>query len=78
MLIKIKIPKPNIFAPMLVQQAIMCIGGTLSIPFIISGLICANDMPEVTSELLSITMFMCGIATLLQTTLGIRYTCTLL
>ncbi|XP_053407071.1 solute carrier family 23 member 2-like isoform X2 [Mercenaria mercenaria] len=53
------------------QQAIMCIGGTLSIPFILSGLICAKDS-EVTSTLLSITMFMCGIATILQTLFGIR------
>ncbi|XP_060604590.1 solute carrier family 23 member 2-like isoform X2 [Ruditapes philippinarum] len=53
------------------QQAIMCIGGTLSIPFILSGLLCASS-GDVTSTLLSITMFMCGIATILQCLFGIR------
>ncbi|XP_052770614.1 solute carrier family 23 member 2-like isoform X1 [Mya arenaria] len=66
------VPAPHLCFLFGLQQAIMCIGGSLSIPFIISGLICASDMPEVTSELLSITMFMCGVATLLQIIFGIR------
>lgn len=54
------------------QQAIMTIGGVLSIPFILSRLLCVEDRNDVTSTLLSITMFMCGVATVLQNTFGIR------
>ena len=50
----------------------MTVGGTVSLPFIISGLICAGNKPDVTSELLSITMFMCGIATIVQVIFGSR------
>lgn len=50
----------------------MCIGSSLSIPFIIAKWICAEGMDDVTAELLSLTMVMCGIATLLQTTVGVR------
>ena len=55
------------------QQVIMCIGSTLVVPFILSGLICIGDKVEVTSALISITMFMCGVATIIQTLFGIRY-----
>lgn len=54
------------------QQAILCLGSTLSIPFIISGMICAEDESDVRAKLLSITMFMCGLATILQCTFGVR------
>ncbi|XP_033756971.1 solute carrier family 23 member 2-like [Pecten maximus] len=54
------------------QQAILCLGSTLSIPFIISGMICAEDESDVRAKLLSITMFMCGLATVLQSTFGVR------
>lgn len=66
------VPSPPMCFLFGLQQAIMCIGGTLSIPFILSGLICVGDKNDVTSTLLSITMFMCGIATIIQTTFGIR------
>ena len=54
------------------QQAIMTIGSTISIPFILTPLICAQDRPEVTSTLISITMFMCGVATVMQSVFGVR------
>ncbi|XP_053406670.1 solute carrier family 23 member 2-like [Mercenaria mercenaria] len=66
------VPSPPLCFLFGLQQAIMCIGGTLSIPFILSGLICVGDNNDVKSTLLSITMFMCGIATILQTIFGIR------
>ncbi|KAJ8316971.1 hypothetical protein KUTeg_004875 [Tegillarca granosa] len=53
-------------------QAIMCIGGSLSLPYILTLLLCAEGQSDVTAKLLSITMFMSGVASLLQTTLGIR------
>ncbi|OWF50978.1 Solute carrier family 23 member 2 [Mizuhopecten yessoensis] len=54
------------------QQAILCLGSSLSIPFIIAGMICAEDESDVRAKLLSIAMFMCGLATILQTTFGVR------
>ncbi|KAL4231904.1 hypothetical protein ACF0H5_009480 [Mactra antiquata] len=54
------------------QQAIMTIGGTLSIPFILASLLCSENKSDLISTLLSITMFMCGLATILQSLFGIR------
>lgn len=54
------------------QQAVMCIGGSLSLPFILTALLCPVDEQEVRAQLLSITMFMCGVATVLQCFLGVR------
>jgi xanthine/uracil permease len=51
----------------------MCIGGTLSLPYLIPGYICAEGNYDVTAKLMSITLFMCGVATILQTLFGIRY-----
>lgn len=56
------------------QQALMTLGGTLSLPFILASLFCPENENEVRAQLLSITMFMCGIATILQCVLGVRYT----
>ncbi|XP_041368108.1 solute carrier family 23 member 2-like [Gigantopelta aegis] len=65
-------PHPLLWPVFGLQQALMCITGTLSLPFLIANQICAHDMPEVRSQLLSISFFMCGIATLLQNVIGIR------
>ena len=51
----------------------MTIGSVLSLPFIISGLICAGDQPDVTAKLLSVTLFMCGVSTVIQCVFGVRY-----
>ncbi|XP_048244617.1 solute carrier family 23 member 2-like [Haliotis rufescens] len=54
------------------QQTVMCITGTLSIPFLITRQICASQLTDVTAKLLSVSFFMCGVSTLLQDTIGIR------
>lgn len=54
------------------QQALMCIGGSLSLPYILTALLCPVDEQNVRAHLLSITMFMCGLATVLQCFLGVR------
>ncbi|XP_076461581.1 solute carrier family 23 member 2-like [Babylonia areolata] len=54
------------------QQAFMCVSGALAVPFLMSSYICAGHLPEVRAQLLSITFFMCGVSTLLQTIIGIR------
>ncbi|XP_056006785.1 solute carrier family 23 member 2-like [Ostrea edulis] len=54
------------------QQALMLVGGTISLPFILASLFCPENENQVRSQLLSITMFMCGIATILQCLIGVR------
>ncbi|KAK3096274.1 hypothetical protein FSP39_025188 [Pinctada imbricata] len=54
------------------QQAVMCIGGSLSLPFILSQLLCAGDQDDVRAMLLSLTLFMSGLATVIQCFLGVR------
>ncbi|KAK3105755.1 hypothetical protein FSP39_004949 [Pinctada imbricata] len=54
------------------QQAIMCIGGTLSLPFLLSQLLCAGNQDDVRAKLLSLTLFMSGLATVVQCFLGVR------
>ncbi|KAK7493177.1 hypothetical protein BaRGS_00015514 [Batillaria attramentaria] len=54
------------------QQTLLCVSGTLSVPFLISTYICAGQLPEVRAQLLNIAFFMCGVSTLLQTTVGVR------
>ncbi|XP_060600866.1 solute carrier family 23 member 2-like [Ruditapes philippinarum] len=66
------VPSPPVCFIFGLQQAIMCIGGTLSLPYLIPGYICAEGNYDVTAKLMSITLFMCGVATILQTLFGIR------
>nr|XP_022290097.1 solute carrier family 23 member 2-like isoform X1 [Crassostrea virginica] len=54
------------------QQALMTLGGTMSLPFILASLFCPENESQVRAQLLSITMFMCGLATMLQCLLGVR------
>ncbi|XP_078311384.1 solute carrier family 23 member 2-like [Crassostrea virginica] len=54
------------------QQALMTVGGTLSLPYILASLFCPENESQVRAQLLSITMFMCGLATILQCLLGVR------
>ncbi|XP_052101655.1 solute carrier family 23 member 2-like isoform X1 [Mytilus californianus] len=70
-------PAPHMSVVFALQQAILCIGSTLSIPFILGDKLCTDLFPaqekaNVIAQLLSISMFMCGLATLLQTTFGVR------
>ncbi|KAL5021813.1 hypothetical protein ScPMuIL_000968 [Solemya velum] len=66
------VPAPHLCFLFGLQQAALCIGSTLSMPYILASVLCAEGRDDVRSQLLGITMFMCGIATLLQTTIGIR------
>ncbi|KAF8372313.1 hypothetical protein PRIPAC_78742 [Pristionchus pacificus] len=55
------------------QQATVCISGLLVFPFLVSQLACAGDQTiALRVQLISATFVACGIATLLQTTLGLR------
>ena len=48
------------------------LGATLAVPFILSVPMCFQDNQLVTSEVLNTIFFVSGIATLLQTTFGVR------
>ncbi|XP_013379942.1 solute carrier family 23 member 2 [Lingula anatina] len=63
------IPTTLIFA---LQQSVMCITCSVSVPLIVVKLICAVDNQEVRTELFSATIFACGVATLLQCGVGVR------
>ncbi|XP_001641628.2 solute carrier family 23 member 1 [Nematostella vectensis] len=54
------------------QHYLTMLGGTLSIPFILSGPMCFSNNPLVVAEVLSTIFFVSGISTLLQTTFGVR------
>ncbi|XP_025084497.1 solute carrier family 23 member 1-like [Pomacea canaliculata] len=54
------------------QHVLLSISATISIPLIVSRLICADDLTLVKSEIMSTFLFMCGVCTILQSTLGVR------
>ncbi|CAJ0582702.1 unnamed protein product, partial [Mesorhabditis spiculigera] len=55
------------------QQMLLCISGLLVLPFLVSDLACAGDRTiELRVKLISSTFVASGIATLLQTTFGLR------
>ncbi|PVD30099.1 hypothetical protein C0Q70_09360 [Pomacea canaliculata] len=67
-----KTPPPFLCLLLALQQVIMTIPGSLSIPMLLAELLCADDKALVRAHLIGITFFMCGLATLIQTVLGIR------
>ncbi|XP_031563064.1 solute carrier family 23 member 2-like [Actinia tenebrosa] len=54
------------------QHYLTMLGGTLSIPVILSGPMCFGDKPLVMAEVLSTVLFCSGVVTVLQTTFGVR------
>ncbi|KJH42358.1 putative permease [Dictyocaulus viviparus] len=55
------------------QQAMLCLSGLLVFPFIVSEVVCAgNATVELRVQLIASTFVSCGIATILQTTFGLR------
>lgn len=55
------------------QHYLTMLGGTLAIPFILSGPMCFANNTLVISEILSTIFFVSGFVTLLQSTFGVRY-----
>ncbi|XP_060081994.1 solute carrier family 23 member 1-like [Ylistrum balloti] len=54
------------------QQVLLSISSTISIPLIVSDKICAGDLQVVKSEIMSTFLFMCGVCTILQVVVGVR------
>ncbi|XP_060599136.1 solute carrier family 23 member 1-like [Ruditapes philippinarum] len=54
------------------QQVLLSISSTISIPLIVANEICAGDLDLVKSEIMSTFLFMCGLCTILQTAIGVR------
>ena len=51
----------------------MMFGGTISVPFILTPALCIEENDPVRSAIVSTIIFVSGIITLLQCTLGVRY-----
>lgn len=66
------VPLPHLTVVFALQQAILALGSTLSIPFILTNQLCSSTNADARAQLLCISMFMCGVATILQTTFGVR------
>lgn len=61
------------------QQAMVCTSSLLIYPILLSDIVCAGqDTVSLRVQLIAATFVACGIATILQTTLGIRYSPSLL
>ncbi|KAL4240898.1 hypothetical protein ACF0H5_001680 [Mactra antiquata] len=65
-------PPPHLSFTFGLQQVLLSISSTISIPLIVAGEICAGDLDLVKSEIMSTFLFMCGVCTILQTTFGVR------
>ena len=57
---------------MQVQHYLTMIGGTISVPFILTPAMCIEDADPVRSEIVSTIFFVSGMVTLLQCTVGVR------
>ncbi|RCN50216.1 hypothetical protein ANCCAN_03633 [Ancylostoma caninum] len=56
------------------QQMMLCLSGLLVIPFLQSNLACAGSATiELRVRLIAVSFFTSGIATILQTTFGLRF-----
>jgi len=55
-----------------VQHYLTMIGGTISVPFILTPALCIEDADPVRSEIVSTIFFVSGMVTLLQCTVGVR------
>lgn len=59
--------------PFFSQHYLMMFGGTISVPFILTPALCIEENDPVRSAIVSTIIFVSGIITLLQCTIGIRY-----
>ncbi|XP_013383508.1 solute carrier family 23 member 1 [Lingula anatina] len=67
-----KCPPVAVTIILAIQQVVMCITGTMSLPLILSGLLCQEDNYELLAELQSTAIFVSGLVSVLQCTIGIR------
>ncbi|XP_046380010.2 solute carrier family 23 member 1-like [Haliotis rufescens] len=66
------VPPPHLCLVFGLQQVLLSISSTISIPLVVSGNICAGDMELVKSEIMSTFLVMCGTCTILQCVIGVR------
>ncbi|XP_041371986.1 solute carrier family 23 member 1-like [Gigantopelta aegis] len=66
------IPPPHMLFVFGLQQVLLSISSTISIPIIVSEKICAGHLELVKSEIMSTFLFMCGVCTVLQCLIGVR------
>ncbi|XP_071090074.1 solute carrier family 23 member 2-like isoform X3 [Haliotis cracherodii] len=61
-----------VFRYNLLCQSLLCVAGVISAPIFIAIQLGVSDQPEVRRQLLSIGLFTCGVATILQNLIGCR------
>ncbi|KAK3085448.1 hypothetical protein FSP39_003460 [Pinctada imbricata] len=66
------VPPPHLCVLFGLQQVLLSISSTISIPIIVSQLICVRGSDLATSEIMSTFLFMCGVCTILQVIVGVR------
>jgi len=54
------------------QHYLMMVGGTISVPFILTPAMCIEETDRVRSSIVSTIIFVSGIVTLLQCSIGVR------
>lgn len=65
-------PPPHLTFLFGLQQVLLSVSSTISIPLIVANEICAGDLDLVKSEIMSTFLFMSGVCTMLQTSFGVR------
>ncbi|CAI2351052.1 unnamed protein product [Caenorhabditis sp. 36 PRJEB53466] len=68
-----EVPSPTSTVLFGLQQMMVCLSGLLVVPYLVSDMLCAGDKAiEIRVQLISATFVTSGIATILQTTFGMR------
>ncbi|CAO4375010.1 unnamed protein product [Caenorhabditis nigoni] len=68
-----EVPRPLSILLFGMQQMMICLSALLVVPYIVSDMLCAGDKAlEIRVQLISATFVTSGIATILQTTFGLR------
>lgn len=57
----------------LFQQVLVCASSVISIPLVLSDLLCANKNERARVNLVGTTLFFAGFSTIVQSTFGVRY-----
>ncbi|XP_046558665.1 solute carrier family 23 member 2-like isoform X1 [Haliotis rubra] len=65
-------PFPLLWPVLGLQQSLLCVAGIISAPIFIATQLGVSDQPEIRRQLLSIGLFTCGVATILQNLIGCR------
>ncbi|GFO02581.1 solute carrier family 23 member 2, partial [Plakobranchus ocellatus] len=66
------VPPPHLLVLFGFQQALLSISSPLSVSIVVAEVVCAQNDDLIKAQVLSASMFMCGVATFLMNTFGVR------